>query len=294
MTDMPYSDVERPPLHGPSLRRGLLVPDGLWTQLVLRAETGSTNADAAAAARAGKPEGLVVVAERQTAGRGRLDRVWRSPARAGLTLSVLLRPGLAAPGRGWAPAAPATYGWLPLLAGVAAVAAIRRTTPLEPALKWPNDVLLPTASGPAKVAGILAEVVPGQDGPAVVVGIGLNVSLRVNELPAGPPATSLRLAGAADAERAPVLRALLRAFAEGYAAWRAAGGDPGRSGLREAYVADCATVGTAVRVTLPDGAAVTGTATGVDVDGRLVVATADGLYPVAAGDVRHVRPAGVD
>ncbi|GGJ93140.1 biotin--[acetyl-CoA-carboxylase] ligase [Pilimelia anulata] len=287
---MPYSDPDRPPLHGPSLRRTLLVPGGLWQRIVLHEETASTNADAVAAATAGKPEGLVVLAERQTAGRGRLDRAWRSPPRAGLAVSVLLRPAEAAADRGWPPARPASYGWLPLLAGVAAVEAIRRATPLEPALKWPNDVLLPTDPGPAKVAGVLAEAVPSAAGPAVVLGIGLNVSLRPHELPPGTLATSLRLAGAPDADRAPVLRALLRSLAEWYERWRAAGGDPAACGLCEAYVAECATVGATVRVTLPAGDPVVGTATGVDSDGRLVVATPDGLHPVAAGDVVHVRP----
>src|SRR5207249_3314847 len=82
MGQSPYTDLERPPLHEAALRRGLL--GGLWTDLRVVAETGSTNADVAAVARAGAPEGLVLVAERQTAGRGRLGRVWESPARAGI------------------------------------------------------------------------------------------------------------------------------------------------------------------------------------------------------------------
>ena len=105
------------------------------------------------------------------------------------------------------------------------------------------------------------------------------------------PQTSLRLAGAPDADRTPVLRALLRSVAQWYGTWRAAGGDPEASGLRDAYVTACATVGATVRVSLPDGGSLTGAATGVDTDGRLVVGTPDDLHAVAAGDVVHARPA---
>src|SRR3982751_6751443 len=113
----PFTDLERPPLNEAALRRALLVPDGLWTDLRVVAETASTNADLAAAARQGEPEGAVLVAERQSAGRGRLGRRWESPARAGIAVSVLLRPGRAALDR---------QSWLPLLAGVALVEAVRR------------------------------------------------------------------------------------------------------------------------------------------------------------------------
>src|SRR4051794_39600448 len=92
MGDGPYTDLERPPLREAALRQALVVPGGLWTDVRVVAETGSTNSDVAALARSGAEEGLVLVAERQTTGRGRLGRVWTSPPRAGLTLSVLLRP----------------------------------------------------------------------------------------------------------------------------------------------------------------------------------------------------------
>jgi BirA family biotin operon repressor/biotin-[acetyl-CoA-carboxylase] ligase len=149
--------------------------------------------------------------------------------------------------------------------------------------------------GGAKCAGILAEAVPGggpEQPPAVVLGIGLNVTLRADELPEHPtglPATSLQLAGAALTDRDPLLRALLRAVASWYDRWRVAGGDADASGLREAYLAVCATVGREVRVLLPAGSDVTGTATGVDADGQLVVATPAGERRLAAGDVAHLR-----
>jgi BirA family biotin operon repressor/biotin-[acetyl-CoA-carboxylase] ligase len=88
----PYTDLDRPPLSAPALRRALVTPDGLWTEVVVRAQTGSTNADVAAAAREGAAEGLVVVAERQTGGRGRLGRQWESAAPGGPAVIVQLRP----------------------------------------------------------------------------------------------------------------------------------------------------------------------------------------------------------
>lgn len=277
----PYTDLDRPPLNARNLERALLRPGGLWTRLDLRAETGSTNADAVAAAERGEPEGLVVVAEQQTAGRGRRDRTWVSPARAGIAVSVLLRPGQPNIDRSWPAAPTAAYGWLPLLAGVAVVETATRVAEVPAVLKWPNDLMI----GDSKCAGILAEGVPG----AVVVGIGLNVTLRAHELPADRPATSLQLAGAELTDRDPLLRSLLRAFATWYDRWRLAGGDAEACGLREAYRHHCGTLGQRVRVQLPAGAELTGTATGIDADGQLVVRDYAGEHTVAAGDVLHVR-----
>lgn len=274
----PYARLDRPPLVTAGLRRALIRPGELWTAIEVREQTASTNADVAAAALAGTPEGVVVVAERQTAGRGRLDRRWESPPRAGLALSVLLRP----------PVPASRLGWLPLLAGVALVETVRRQAEVDAVLKWPNDVLI----GGRKCAGILAEAVPeaaAAQPPAVVVGIGLNVTLSEEELPR-PDATSLLLAGAAHTDRDTLLRALLRSLADWYRRWTAADGDPEASGVRDGYRLHCATLGRKVSVTLPGGATLTGTGSDVDGDGRLVVAGPDG-YPtaVAAGDVVHVR-----
>ncbi|WFE38427.1 biotin--[acetyl-CoA-carboxylase] ligase [Micromonospora sp. WMMD998] len=291
MPGSPYTDLDRPPLSAARLRRALVAPHGPWRRLELVAETGSTNADVVAAARAGEPEGLVVVAERQTAGRGRRGRIWQSPPRAGIAASVLLRPGEAVAGRGWSPVPATGYGWLPLLAGVALVEAVRLLAEVDARLKWPNDLLVDGA----KCAGVLAEAVPGDGAaqpPAIVVGIGLNVTLRADELPENPtglPATSLQLAGATATDRDPLLRAVLRAFADWYERWRDAGGDAVASGLRAAYLAGCATIGRRVRVLLPDGREVHGTAAGVDPDGQLLVETATGTLHLAAGDVLHLR-----
>ncbi|HEU4346291.1 MAG TPA: biotin--[acetyl-CoA-carboxylase] ligase [Actinoplanes sp.] len=275
MPGSPYSDLDRPPLSARSLERALLVPGGVWRRLEVRAETGSTNADVAAAARAGEPEGLVIVAEQQTAGRGRRDRQWVSPPRAGLTLSILLRPA-GVPNKQW--------GWLPLLAGVALQDAVRRIAEVDAALKWPNDLLVRDA----KCAGILAEVI----GDAVVLGIGLNVTTRAGELPpaTGLPATSLQLAGARSTDREPLLKALLRGLAQWYLGWREAGGDAEMCGLLGAYRRVCATIGRSARVQLPAGTELAGEVTTVDRDGQLVIRTADGtLQRVSAGDVLHVR-----
>ena len=165
MTDTEHP--ERPPLNGVALTKQIVRPGGLWSEVLVVERTGSTNTDCAARARAGAPEGLVLAAEEQTAGRGRLGRTWLSPPRAALTFSVLLRP---------AGVPPARRGWLPLLAGVATATAVRHVSGLDARLKWPNDLLL----GPRKLAGILAE----QSGDAVIVGIGVNVSAARGELPA--------------------------------------------------------------------------------------------------------------
>jgi BirA family biotin operon repressor/biotin-[acetyl-CoA-carboxylase] ligase len=173
---------------------------------------------------------------------------------------------------------------------------VTRLTELDTELKWPNDLLVHGR----KCAGILAEAVPSggpAEPPAVVVGIGLNVTLRLDELPApgpggtaGLPATSLALAGAAATDRDPLLRALLRSLAAWYIRWRDAGGDAETSGLREAYTQRCASLDRPVRVLLPDGAELAGTATAVDGDGRLMLRTATGAeQAVAAGDIQHLR-----
>jgi len=272
----PYGDLDRPPLAAAALDRTLRAGSALWREVRVLAETGSTNLEAAAAAREGALEGLVIVAEHQTAGRGRLDRTWTVPPRAGLTFSVLLRPDGVPVGR---------LSWISLAGGVAMVEALDRDAGLEVRLKWPNDV---QAADGRKLAGILAERVDGPAGPAVVLGIGLNVSMRAHELPV-PDATSLALAGATTTDRGTVLLAVLRSFEQWYDRWRRAGGDPEPCGLRAAYARACSTLGRDVRVHLPGGRVLDGVAREVDPDGALVVAGADGDVSVAAGDVIHVR-----
>ncbi|MFE4579580.1 biotin--[acetyl-CoA-carboxylase] ligase [Streptomyces chartreusis] len=278
--DSRWSDLERPPLNIAALRRGLVREGGLWRRVEVVERTGSTNTDLVDLATAGKAEeGTVLVAEEQTAGRGRLDRNWTAPPRSGLFFSVLLNPS----------EVPVTrWGWLPLLTGVAVATGLSRAAGVDTALKWPNDVLVRVGGEERKTGGILAERA-GEAG--VVIGVGINVSLRADELPV-PQAASLVLAGAASTDRDPLLRGMLRSLEDWYGRWRAAVGDPLVSGLQETYAAGCATLGKTVRAELPGDRAITGEAVAIDGDGRLVLATQEGVQePVGAGDIVHLRPA---
>jgi BirA family biotin operon repressor/biotin-[acetyl-CoA-carboxylase] ligase len=258
--------VSRAPLDTAALQAGLDAP---WTRLIVVDETESTNADLLRAAES-TPDGAVLVAEHQTAGRGRLDRAWTSPPRSGLTFSVLVRPGTPR----------TTWGWLPLLAGVALCDAVAAAG-VEAMLKWPNDLLLGTEQG--KAAGILVQVT----GEAAVIGIGLNVSTTGDELPV-PTAASLATAGG-EVERSALLATILTQLGYQYLRWRNARGNAKACGLATDYEQRCATLGQNVTVTTADGAALHGLATGIDPDGRLRV-TADGREQVvAAGDVEHIR-----
>ena len=234
-------------------------------------EAPSTNAVVAERARGGAGEGLVVVAEHQTAGRGRLDRTWETPARSALTMSLLLRPRTAA----------VDWPWLPLLTGYAASVALRRLG-ASAVLKWPNDVLLDDR----KLAGILTERVETPGGPAVVVGIGINVGMTREELP-HDGATSLAVAGL-DVDRTDLLSALLERLRVQYDAFERGELAP----LRAAYADSCATVGREVRVELPTGESLSGEATGIDEGGRLLVSGPAGVVPVSAGDVVHATITG--
>jgi BirA family biotin operon repressor/biotin-[acetyl-CoA-carboxylase] ligase len=272
-----WSDLERPPLRVQALRRALLAPVGPYAALDVVATVPSTNTALAAAAGAGAPDRTVLVAEHQSAGRGRAARSWSAPPRSGLALSVLLRPTEVPPDR---------WSWLPLLVGVALCRTVSTLGELPAVLKWPNDLLL--GADQRKAAGILAEVIPA--GPAVVVGIGLNVTLRPDELPV-PGATSLAIEQAACTDRDPLLRALLRALDSELRQWCQHKGDPITSGLREAYRQRCATLGKQVRVELPGHAELIGDAVDIDTAGRLVVSSGSERRALSVGDVTHVRAA---
>ena len=234
--------------------------------------TGSTNADLAARAEE-LPSGFVLTTDEQLAGRGRAGRGWECPAGAGLLFSALIRaPRVAAERR----------GWVGMALGVALVDALRDVAALPDAgLKWPNDVLI----GDAKCAGILGEVA----GDAVIVGCGVNVTVERSQLPRAD-ATSLQLAGAAQLDRTVLLDAILGRFDELLAGWHAAAGDADASGLRAAYRSSCRSIGSVVRIELPGGAVVTGSAEDVDQAGSLVVRDdVGGLRTYSVGDVVHVR-----
>lgn len=267
---MSWTDLDRPPLSAPRLRRDL-ADDGFEVDVVAR--TASTNADLLREAGNGAVEGTVLVAEAQEAGRGRLGRTWTSPPRAGLTFSVLFRP-------------PAPSGWLPLLTGLAVSMALREQAGVQAGLKWPNDVVVLSADDEErKVAGILAEV--AADG-AVVVGVGLNVSTRAAEFEGLPPGalapTSLALSGALTTDRETVLKAILRDLSRAYTAWRS-----DAATVAPLYRQVCTTLGRRVRLELPGGRAVEGEALDVDDDGRLLVRSGDDVGRYDVGDVLHLR-----
>jgi BirA family biotin operon repressor/biotin-[acetyl-CoA-carboxylase] ligase len=274
VTGGPGAPAARRPLDQAALRAALTGGRALWSTVRVVAQTGSTNADALAAARAGAAEGLVIAAEAQAAGRGRLGRGWQSLPGGSLTFSFLLRP-VAVPAR--------ARGWVPLLTGVAVARAVRRATGVQALLKWPNDVL----AGPGKLAGILAE----QAGDAIVVGVGLNVLGTTADFQVAT-ATSLELLGAGQTDRTALLASMLTEIERWYLPWRdTPSADADASGLRQEYLRLSATVGARVRVLLPGAPDLAGVAVGVDETGRLLVRPDGqaGLVPVSAGDVIHVR-----
>lgn len=263
----------------------LLSPAGPARRVEVRDRVGSTSTELVAAVRREPeawPEWSVLVADHQDAGRGRSGRGWHTPARAALTFSVLLRPAVP----------PVVLGWLPLLAGAAVVRALGEVADLPAVLKWPNDVLVPGPGGEVpgwgrhrKVAGVLAEAVPGVPS-AVVVGLGVNVAQTPEELPV-PSATSLAAVGA-PVDRTELLAAVLRLLATRYTRWVGDGG-------RDAALADevreaCTTLGRHVRIDRPGGAQLTGRAVDLDAGGALVVRDESGQrHTVLAGDVHHLR-----
>lgn len=241
------------------------------SRVIWHAETGSTNADATALAEAGAPEGVIVLADLQTAGRGRLGRSWSSPPGAGIYASILLRPDAHA------------ARLLSIAAGVAIAEAIEEVTGLSPALKWPNDVYLDGggAHPPRKVAGILAEGGTSGGETWVVIGFGINV------LPAALPpqltrATSIETELGRPVDRGELLAACLVRLAARYADLKAG---------RRVVVLDswrqraASTFGR--RVEWDDGGAVaSGVVAGIDEDGGLVVSTTGGAARIVSGEVR--------
>lgn len=276
-----------------ALTRLVRLPQADSTSTVLRT--------AATAAPEEWPHLSAVVADHQTAGRGRTGRSWQTPAGAALTASVLLRPRVPAE----------RLSWLPLLTGLAAVEALRELAPQQAdriGLKWPNDVVADAGTTDVegwgrhlKLGGILAEVLPAPDPgdrsgragyPAVVVGIGINIRQQGAELPV-PWATSLRAADLTpDTDPVALLTAVAARLGRHLARWEDASGDASRSGLREAVRAACVTLGHQVRVAGPAGIVTGGVAEDLDADGRLVVRDERGRRTaVVAGDVGHVRKA---
>ena len=242
-------------------------------------ETGSTNTDLLEFA-VKDPDAWkdfsVIVTDNQNAGRGRLDRQWVTQPGSGLAVSVLLRPQSFSL---------ESFGWLPLLAGLAmknTVASLIEDAPVS--VKWPNDVLV----AGEKISGLLAEVV--STGQAVVIGAGLNLTQTKDQLPI-ENATSLKLHGVENFSLDDVLVRYLASFRRLYEEFADANGDAEASGLRLAVQEASSTIGSTVKVLLPDGSDFSGKAVGLDGTGRLLVAMSDPLEirAVAAGDIQHLR-----
>jgi BirA family biotin operon repressor/biotin-[acetyl-CoA-carboxylase] ligase len=255
---------------------GMLTTATFGRRLIYRPQIGSTNDLAKDLASEGAPEGTVVVADEQTAGRGRLGRRWLAPPGSALLCSILFRPTL--------PLRNAPQ--LTMVCALAAADAVATVARLDVALKWPNDLIVATggrgeAAAWRKLAGLLTETgVMGDRLDFVVVGIGLNANVPAEVLPQiAPRATSLRAETGREADREALLASLLAGIERRYAALQA-----GQSPHTE-WAARLATLGRSVRATTPQGP-VEGVAEAVDAAGALLVRAADGtLHRLVAGDV---------
>lgn len=254
------------------------VPGTRFADVRWVAETGSTNRDLLEAAASGAPEGVVLVADHQTAGRGRLDRAWIAPPGASLLVSALLRPALA----------PEDLFLLTLACGVAASVALDEVAGVRPGLKWPNDLVV--ASGPRvdrKLGGILAESqIDGSEVTAVVVGMGLNLQWP-ERLPTEIARTAVSVNHLTDAavDREAILVAWLRHFDQ---LLTELGEVDGRRRLIDRVRSTSVTIGRDVRVESANGT-FEGTAIDIGEDGQLLVESDGMVIPVLVGDIVHAR-----
>lgn len=219
----------------------------------------------------------VLIADRQTAGRGRGDHAWLDAPGASLAMSVLLRPGDRGVGR-------EVWSGLSLVAGVAVVRALDSlVVGLE--LKWPNDVLVEGR----KVAGILCEA----SASAVVVGIGVNVAQQEEQLAAAglvDRATSLLLKGSPTIDTDEIAARIVGSLETSYGRWADAAGDLSASGVLAEYRSRCSTIGSPIRLERIGAGTVEGVCTGVDESGRILVQTEGDEYAFDSGEVHHIRP----
>ena len=254
------------------------------SQLVNRLEyvssTGSTNTDLIAVS-AEREDLSVLVAGHQSAGRGRsTGRQWVAPEGSSLAISVLLRPSAQA-------LSPTSFGWLPLLAGLAMARAVGQFIPAaEVSVKWPNDVLV----AERKISGILSELLPDLSG--LVIGAGINIRQSQDELPI-ENATSLAIQiGKPDGlSNDKVLAAYLGELRALYSRFVESGGDAIASGLRDEVAERCGSIGRRVRALMPGDQEITGNGVGLDETGRILIQP-DGareLFAVSAGDIVHLR-----
>ncbi len=267
------SPPSRAPIDVAALHRGLVGPTAPLRRLDVVTSTGSTNADLLDRHSGGDDiRGTLLVAEHQTAGRGRNGRSWSAPPRSQIAMSM----GIDA-----ADVTPQHWGWLPLLTGVALVDAVHATTGIEAGLKWPNDLMV----GTGKLGGILAEVAAPD--PVIVIGVGLNVSLTGDEA-TDPRATSLLMLGAAVVDRDTLLKYIVCELVSRIEQWRREGGRA--TSLMNDYRQRSVTLGAKVRAILPGDQEITGIGCAVDDLGRLNIDTGDETVAVSAGDIVHLRP----
>jgi BirA family biotin operon repressor/biotin-[acetyl-CoA-carboxylase] ligase len=235
----------------------------------------STSSELLRRAEAGAPAGTVIVADCQTAGRGRRGRQWLSAPASSLTFSVLWR----------FPGSMARLGGLSLAVGVALVRALEGLGAQSIGLKWPNDLLLSTAEGQAKLAGVLVELASDRRGCQAVIGIGLNLARPSGELP--QPAAGLEQAGVPGVDRHLLLAAILRELADVLDRFAADGFAALRGQWQQRHVWQ----GQAVRILGEGESSLVGTCLGVDEDGALLLETATGRQRIYSGDVT-LRPEG--
>ena len=289
------AEAGRAPLDADALRRvlGGLGAGELW----ISERTGSTNDDLSERAAVAPLANLSVeTTEHQMAGHGRLGRDWQTPERSALATSIYFRP---APGFDQSGLA-----WLSMLCATAMVQTLREDAGLAAGLKWPNDVV----AGGKKVCGVLAQLVMTGQGPVVIVGAGLNVSLTADELPVDT-AASLATLGAGTLDRTLLLGGYLRRVVHLFRSFEQAGGNatartgyapvPSEAGagaeaapwtLRELVRSVMVTIGHEVDAHLPNGTVLRGTAIDLDAEGSLSVREAGGkVHSVLAGDVYHLR-----
>lgn len=248
-------------------------------ELIVLDTAGSTNTELVRRASEGAlPSFTTLVTSNQTAGRGRLDRFWTAPPGTALAVSVLVLANVPS-------FQPRAFSWVPIAAGLAMADAVSAVIPDDRrvGLKWPNDVQVDGR----KISGVLAEVLTNATG--LVVGAGVNVGMTREQLPV-PTATSIALAGGTPDAEDVLLSRFLAEFRRLVSGYQAAGADAAASGLLDLARHRCVTLGQEVRVELPGGAELRGTAVDLDDSARLLVRDSEHrVHAVAAGDVTHVR-----
>jgi BirA family biotin operon repressor/biotin-[acetyl-CoA-carboxylase] ligase len=259
-----YALAAVPEFGGPAVEYGLDAPFDIEYHDAIP----STNSRARELADEGATD-MVVLADEQTGGRGRLDRAWASPS-GGIWLSVLFRPNV-----------PMAQTPVFTLAAAVAVARAAREAGVEAVIKWPNDVLVEVDGEERKLVGILTEMEGEADRVSwVVVGIGINANVDPADLPSEANPTSLEAVRGEPVDRRVLTQRVLETF-------DTVGDDP--EAVLDAWREYASTLGREVRIETPDGV-VTGEAVDIEYPGSLVVDTGSGRVTVAAGDCDHLRP----